>query len=43
MVPFNPLLYEPPAERPSQVHGQLRSNYQRQGLNLSKHFKPFPG
>jgi dCTP deaminase len=35
------LIYEPLTERPSQVYGQVGSNYQRQGLKLSKHFKPF--
>ncbi|MFT3673340.1 2'-deoxycytidine 5'-triphosphate deaminase [Aestuariivirga sp.] len=38
------LVYEPLTERPQQVYGQLGSNYQKQGLKLSKHFKPFdPG
>jgi dCTP deaminase len=36
------LIYEPLTEPPSQVYGQgIGSNYQRQGLKLSKHFKPF--
>lgn len=36
------LVYEPLTEAPSQVYGQgIGSNYQRQGLKLSKHFKPF--
>ena len=36
------LIYEPLVEAPSQVYGQgIGSNYQRQGLKLSKHFKPF--
>ena len=35
------LVYEPLTERPQRVYGQLSSNYQKQGLKLSKHFKPF--
>jgi dCTP deaminase len=36
------LVYEPLTEAPDQVYGQgIGSNYQRQGLKLSKHFKPF--
>jgi dCTP deaminase len=36
------LVYEPLTEPPDQVYGQgIGSNYQRQGLKLSKHFKPF--
>jgi dCTP deaminase len=36
------LIYEPLTETPKQVYGQgIGSNYQRQGLKLSKHFKPF--
>jgi dCTP deaminase len=36
------LVYEPLTEAPTQVYGQgIGSNYQRQGLKLSKHFKPF--
>lgn len=36
------LIYEPLTEVPDQVYGQgIGSNYQRQGLKLSKHFKPF--
>ncbi len=36
------LVYEPLTEPPAQVYGQgIGSNYQRQGLKLSKHFKPF--
>jgi dCTP deaminase len=36
------LIYEPLTETPDQVYGQgIGSNYQRQGLKLSKHFKPF--
>ena len=39
------LVYEPLTEIPSQVYGQgIGSNYQRQGLKLSKHFRPYdPG
>jgi dCTP deaminase len=39
------LVYEPLTEVPAQVYGQgIGSNYQRQGLKLSKHFKPYdPG
>ena len=36
------LIYEPLTEIPEQVYGQgIGSHYQRQGLKLSKHFKPF--
>jgi dCTP deaminase len=36
------LVYEPLTEPPARVYGQgIGSNYQRQGLKLSKHFKPF--
>jgi dCTP deaminase len=36
------LIYEPLTEAPERVYGQgIGSNYQRQGLKLSKHFKPF--
>jgi dCTP deaminase len=36
------LVYEPLTEAPSRVYGQgIGSNYQRQGLKLSKHFKAF--
>ena len=36
------LIYEPLTEVPQQVYGQgIGSHYQRQGLKLSKHFKPF--
>jgi dCTP deaminase len=36
------LVYEPLTAPPSQVYGQgIGSNYQRQGLKLSKHFKAF--
>ncbi len=38
------LIYEPLSEVPEQVYGQgIGSNYQRQGLKLSKHFHPFEG
>jgi dCTP deaminase len=36
------LVYEPLTEAPERVYGQgIGSNYQRQGLKLSKHFKAF--
>ena len=36
------LVYEPLTEAPERVYGAgIGSNYQRQGLKLSKHFKPF--
>ena len=36
------LVYEPLTEAPASVYGQgIGSHYQRQGLKLSKHFKPF--
>jgi dCTP deaminase len=35
------LIYEPLIEKPAKVYGQVGSNYQKQGLKLSKHFKPF--
>lgn len=36
------LVYEPLTEMPSQVYGHgIGSNYQRQGLKLSKHFRPY--
>jgi dCTP deaminase len=36
------LIYEPLTEAPERVYGQgIGSNYQRQGLKLSKHFKPY--
>jgi dCTP deaminase len=36
------LIYEPLTEAPEQVYGQgIGSNYQRQGLKLSKHFKTY--
>ncbi len=33
------LVYEPLTERPLKLYGEMGSNYQRQGLKLSKHFK----
>ena len=36
------LVYERMTERPTTLYGEgLGSNYQAQGLKLSKHFKPF--
>jgi dCTP deaminase len=35
------LVYEALAERPTRLYGQDGSHYQRQGLKLSKHFKPW--
>jgi dCTP deaminase len=35
------LVYEPLTQPPDRVYGQVGSNYQKQGLKLSKHFKPF--
>jgi dCTP deaminase len=35
------LVYEPLTEKPDKVYGQMGSSYQKQGLKLSKHFKPF--
>ncbi len=36
------LIYERLSAEPGQVYGQgIGSNYQRQGLKLSKHFQPF--
>lgn len=38
------LVYEPLSEAPETVYGQgIGSNYQKQGLKLSKHFKAFQG
>ncbi|OYZ98195.1 MAG: 2-deoxycytidine 5-triphosphate deaminase, partial [Rhizobiales bacterium 17-65-6] len=34
------LIYERMSERPTVLYGELGSNYQGQGLKLSKHFKP---
>ena len=37
-------VYEPLSEPPETVYGQgIGSNYQKQGLKLSKHFKAFEG
>ena len=33
------LVYEPLTAKPEKLYGQMGSNYQRQGLKLSKHFK----
>jgi dCTP deaminase len=33
------LVYEPLTEKPDRVYGEVGSNYQKQGLKLSKHFK----
>ncbi len=35
------LVYEPLTERPARLYGEQGSHYQRQGLKLSKHFKPW--
>ncbi len=35
------LVYEPLTERPTRLYGEGGSHYQRQGLKLSKHFKPW--
>jgi dCTP deaminase len=35
------LVFEPLSERPNQVYGATGSHYQRQGLALSKHFRPW--
>jgi dCTP deaminase len=35
------LVFEPLTEKPTKLYGQMGSNYQRQGLKLSKHFKPW--
>ena len=35
------LVYEPLTERPIKLYGETGSTYQRQGLKLSKHFKPW--
>ena len=32
------LVYEPMAEKPGRAYGQVSSNYQKQGLKLSKFF-----
>ncbi len=35
------LVYEPLLERPSRLYGAGAAHYQRQGLRLSKHFRPW--
>ncbi|MFO1015826.1 MAG: 2'-deoxycytidine 5'-triphosphate deaminase [Caulobacteraceae bacterium] len=35
------LVYEPLTDRPTRLYGEDGSHYQRQGLKLSKHFKPW--
>ena len=35
------LVYEPLTERPQRLYGEDGSHYQRQGLKLSKHFRPW--
>lgn len=36
------LVYEPLTEEPRRIYGSgIGSNYQKQGLKLSKHFRPF--
>ncbi|MDB5452141.1 MAG: deoxycytidine triphosphate deaminase protein [Caulobacteraceae bacterium] len=35
------LVFEPLTERPTRLYGDRGSHYQRQGLKLSKHFKPW--
>ncbi|MDI7775443.1 2'-deoxycytidine 5'-triphosphate deaminase [Asticcacaulis sp. EMRT-3] len=35
------LVYEPLTDKPTKLYGQLGSNYQKQGLKLSKHFQPW--
>ncbi len=35
------LVYEPLTERPERLYGQGGGHYQRQGLKLSKHFRPW--
>lgn len=35
------LVYEPLTERPERLYGEGGSHYQRQGLKLSKHFRPW--
>jgi dCTP deaminase len=35
------LVFEPLTERPARLYGHDGSHYQRQGLRLSKHFKPW--
>jgi dCTP deaminase len=35
------LIFEPLTERPTRLYGQDGAHYQRQGLRLSKHFRPW--
>jgi dCTP deaminase len=35
------LVFEPLSERPTRLYGAAGSHYQRQGLALSKHFRPW--
>lgn len=35
------LVYEPLTDKPTRLYGQDGSHYQRQGLKLSKHFRPW--
>lgn len=35
------LVYEPLTEKPTRLYGEGGSHYQKQGLKLSKHFKPW--
>jgi dCTP deaminase len=35
------LVYEPLTDRPARLYGEDGSHYQRQGLKLSKHFRPW--
>jgi dCTP deaminase len=37
------LVFEPLTERPARLYGADGSHYQRQGLKLSKHFRPWDG
>ena len=35
------LVFEPLTERPTRLYGEGGSHYQKQGLKLSKHFRPW--
>jgi dCTP deaminase len=35
------LVYQPLTLRPTRLYGERGSHYQRQGLKLSKHFRPW--
>ncbi|MCA6320352.1 MAG: 2'-deoxycytidine 5'-triphosphate deaminase, partial [Phenylobacterium sp.] len=35
------LVFEPLTERPSRLYGEGGGHYQKQGLKLSKHFRPW--